>query len=132
MSEPGPEHRGPAGPPRRVVVTSPRMRTPRRTAAHRVSHDIDAQTRLGEVYMASLVRSQLRLAVLTCSMLLVAVGALPLVFWLAPPDASPLGTWLPWVVLGLLVYPFLVAVAWWHVRHAERNEREFVELVDRS
>jgi hypothetical protein len=35
-------------------------------------------------------------------------------------------------VLGIGVYPCLLAGGWWYVRQAERNEREFVELVDRS
>ena len=120
------------GPPARVVVTSPRMRARRPTPAYGVTQDIDRQTRLGEVYMASLVRSQLRLAVLTCAVLTVAVAALPLMFWLAPDGWLGAGRWLPWAVLGFGVYPCLLLGAWWYVRHAERNEREFVELVDRS
>ena len=35
-------------------------------------------------------------------------------------------------ILGLLVYPALVAGGWLYVRLAERNEREFVDLVERS
>ena len=46
-------------PPPRVRVRAPAAGRPRRTT---VSHEIDAQSALGEVYMRSLVRSQLRLA----------------------------------------------------------------------
>ena len=119
-------------PPTRVVVTSPRMRARRRSTPYGVTHDIDLQTRLGEVYMASLVRSQLRLAIFTCVLLGVAVAALPLMFWLAADGWLGAGRWLPWALLGFGVYPALLSGAWWYVRHAERNEREFVELVDRS
>jgi hypothetical protein len=120
------------GPPARVVVTSPRMRARRRTTPYGVTQDIDRQTRLGEVYMASLIRSQLRLAIFTCGVLALAVAALPLVFWLIQDGRLDAGRWLPWFVLGVGVYPCLLLGAWWYVRHAERNEREFVELVDRS
>ena len=116
--------------PRRVVVTSPRMRARRRTGGSGVAQDIDTQTRLGEVYMASLVRSQLRLAIITCVVLMLVVAALPLTL----AQDGWLGTvrWLPWAVLGFGVYPALLVAGWWYVRQAERNEREFVELVDRS
>lgn len=125
---------GPTEPglPRRVVVTSPRMRARRRTSGYGVTQDIDTQTRLGEVFMASLIRSQLRLAIFTCAALILAVAVLPLVFSLAPDSWLGAGQWLPWGVLGIGVYPCLLAGGWWYVRQAERNEREFVELVDRS
>ena len=40
-----------------------------------------------------------------------------------------LGVPLPWWILGALVYPFLVALARFYVRRAERNERAFRDLV---
>jgi hypothetical protein len=40
-----------------------------------------------------------------------------------------LGLPLPWLLLGVLVYPALVLAAWLYVRQAERNERDFSELV---
>jgi hypothetical protein len=119
------------GPPPRVVVTSPRMRV-RRSTPYGVTQDIDRQTRLGEVVMASLIRSQLRLAISTLTVLMLAVAAVPLIFWLAPDRWLGGGAWLPWALLGFGVYPSLLLGAWWYVRQAERNEREFVELVDRS
>ena len=136
-TEPGEPGGGTTGdaarpPARRVIVTSPRMRARRRTAAYGVTHDIDSQTRLGEIYMASLIRAQLRLAIFTCAVLGVAVAAVPIMFWLAPDGWLGGGQWVPWVLLGFGVYPCLLLGAWWYVRHAEQNEREFVELVDRS
>ena len=38
---------------------------------------------------------------------------------------------LPWLVLGVGVYPVLIAIAAYAVRQAERNERAFTELVRR-
>jgi len=42
-----------------------------------------------------------------------------------------LGVPLPWLVLGLLIYPALIALGWYAVRSAERTERDFLELVRR-
>jgi hypothetical protein len=38
---------------------------------------------------------------------------------------------LPWLLLGLVAYPFLAAVGWAYVRLAERTERDFTDLVER-
>jgi hypothetical protein len=35
-------------------------------------------------------------------------------------------------VLGGLVYPALLAAAWWHVRLAERAEGDFAAILDRQ
>ncbi|MEO5875274.1 MAG: hypothetical protein ABIQ26_09795 [Streptosporangiaceae bacterium] len=117
---------------RRVTVTSPRTRA----ATRRYSpgtREIDEQTRLGEVYMSALVRSQLRLSLFVCTLLLVVVGGLPLLFLLVRPvrEARLMGFPLPWVLLAVLLYPLFVGIGWWYVRQAERNERDFTELVDR-
>lgn len=119
--------------PRRVRVTSPRTSAAR---AQRVpaAREIDAQTRLGEVYMSSLIRSQLRLALLALAALAVFVGGIPLVFWLAPDlsDVEVLAVPLPWLLLAFAVYPFLLLVGWLYVRAAERNERAFTDVLDRT
>jgi hypothetical protein len=86
---------------------------------------------LGEVYMRSLLRSQLRLAVTVLVTTAVLLGGLPLLFALAPGVAAtrPLGVPLPWLLLGVLVYPALWLGARWYVRHAERNEAEFTDVL---
>ena len=121
------------GPPRRVRVTSPRTgaaRLQRLTAAS----EIDAQTRLGEIYMSSLLRAQLRLAAAVLVTVTILVAGLPLLFLLLPSvvGIQVLGMPLPWVLLGFAVYPFLVVLAWVYVRTAERNERDFAEVVERD
>jgi len=84
--------------------------------------------------MASLLRAQLRLAVTVIVTVAVFVAGLPLVFWLLPGIAAQRlwGMPLSWVLLGFAVYPFLLVVAWFYVRAAERNERDFVDVVERS
>jgi hypothetical protein len=112
---------------RRVVVSSPRIHGVRRSRGYAVRREIDEQTQLGEVFMRSLMRAQLRLALLICA-------GLPLLFAAFPTlrRLDVFGLELPWLALGVLVYPLLVAGAGFYVRQAERNERDFADLVDRS
>jgi hypothetical protein len=95
--------------------------------------EIDAMTPVGETYMRSMMRSQLRLAFVVLAVLLLTLGALPLVFALVPSsrDAHLLGLPLPWLLLGVLVYPAMLGLGWFYVRQAERNEHDFKDLVDR-
>lgn len=122
-----------AGPPPRVRVTSPRAtrrRAPRRTPAA----EIDQQSALGDVYISSLLRAQLRLAGLVLLALTLLVGSLPLVIIAFPElnDVFVLGMPLPWVLLGFAVYPVLALLGWAYVRTAERNEQAFADVVERS
>ena len=117
-------------PPTRVRVTGP----PRRRAdAVRpdVAREIDAETALGEVFMRSLLREQLRLAIGVLTALALTLGLLPLLFVLAPDLAGVRVGPVPlaWLLLGVMAYPWLVAMGWWYIRRAEANERDFAELV---
>jgi hypothetical protein len=114
--------------PPRVRVTGPPVGRPRRTS---VASEIDAQSQVGEIYMHSLMRSQLRLALGVAVLLALSVGSLPLVFELSPAvrRAHLVGVPVPWLVLGLGVYPVLIALAWFYVRRAERNEAAFNDMV---
>ena len=95
--------------------------------------EIDEQTEVGELYVTALLRAQLRPALAVLTGLVLCLGGVPLVFRLAPSlaDASVGPLPLPWVVLGVLVYPLLLVAAWWHVRAAERVERDFTEILRR-
>jgi uncharacterized membrane protein len=118
----------PTPPPRRVRVTAPTAGRRRRTS---VASEIDAQTELGEVYMRSLMRSQLRLAVGVVGALAVTLGLLPLLFATVPAlqQARLGGVPVAWLLLGLVAYPLLLGLAVFYVRRAERNERAFHDLV---
>ncbi|MFF4760911.1 hypothetical protein [Streptomyces sp. NPDC001292] len=109
---------------RRVVVTGPPPRTRRAPVHYRPRTEIDEQTTLGHTYVRSLMRSQLRAGLTVFAVLVLLVGPLPLVF-AAAPDARRL----KWAVLGFGLYAPLVLLARWYVRRAERNERDFVQLV---
>src|SRR5690625_150533 len=117
----------------RVTVTGPRRRRPR-ARPRTVSTDIDEQTRLGEVYMRSLLRAQLRLGLAVAGVVLGLLALLPVLFHFAPryADITVLSIPLPWLLLGGVVYPVLFGAAWFYVRHAERVEREFTDLVNRQ
>jgi hypothetical protein len=120
-------------PTRRVRVTSPRTRAPRprRTT---ITREINAQTRIGEVYMRSLMRTQLRLALLVLGVVGLLLAGLPLLFAAVPElrEARLLGIPLPWLLLGVVVHPTLIVAGWLYCRQSERTERDFAELVERS
>jgi hypothetical protein len=120
--------------PRRVRVVSPRTRAAPATSKPPVSHEIGEQTIVGEVYMASLVRTQLRLAIGVLLIFTVLLGGLPLLFALEPQlsDVRIGALPLPWLLLGVVVYPVLIAGGYFYVRRAERNEIDFSEIVERS
>ncbi len=116
--------------PQRVRVTGP----PRRLGPRPRTGDIDEETRLGGVYLGSLLREQLFLALRIVALLAIGVGSLPLVFHLAPglTDVQLGGMPLPWLLLGIVVYPVLVLLGWRYVRSAERNELDFAELLNEA
>ncbi|MGF0173292.1 hypothetical protein ACQF36_23145 [Streptomyces sp. Marseille-Q5077] len=110
---------------RRVVVTGPPRQTRRVSGYYRPRTEIDEQTTLGHTYVRSLMRTQLRTALAVFAVLGLLIGPLPLLF-AAMPDARPL----VWAILGFGLYAPLVLLARWFVRRAERNERDFVRLVE--
>jgi hypothetical protein len=95
-----------------------------------VTAEIDAQTVIGDVYMRSLMRTQLRLALTVIVVVGGSLASVPLLTHLAPAARTieVLGIPALWLVLGVLVYPLLLAAGWWYVRQAERTEADFVDL----
>jgi len=116
----------------RVRVTGPR-RDVRRAPRRNVAAEIDAQTGVGEAYVRTLIRSQLRLGIATIAAVVAPLAAMPLLFGLSPTmrtlTVGPIPLW--WLLLGFLVYPAILGVSWWYVQRAERNERGFTSLVER-
>ena len=116
--------------PQRVRVTGP----PRHSSSgprNRLG-DVHEQTPLGDVFLRSLLKEQLALAFRVLVLIALTLGLLPLVFHLWPDlgDVRTAGIPVAWVVLGGLVYPFLLLVGWRYVRSVERNERDFADLVE--
>jgi hypothetical protein len=123
----------PAERPRRVRVTSPRVGASRRLPYRPATREIDEQTGIGEAYMRSLLRSQLRLALSVLAATAALLGGLPLLFAFAPSVALArvVGVPLPWLLLGGLAYPVLWLAARYYVRQAEHNEAEFTDVLKR-
>lgn len=120
--------------PQRVRITHPRMSARRRGPIRPIASEIDEQTPLGEVYLNTLIGSQRRLAIRVSVLASVLLGGLPLLFRFVPwtTTTQVFGLPLPWVVLGVGVYPVMLLLGWWAVRGAERYEQEFAELVERD
>ncbi|HEY2272916.1 MAG TPA: hypothetical protein VGH30_09080 [Jatrophihabitantaceae bacterium] len=118
---------------RRVRITHPRTEAARRAPARPVVREISEQTDIGEVFMSSLIRSQRRLAVIVCGTVGVLLCGLALLGALAPRLARwhAFGLPVPWLLLAIVIYPVLIALAFFAVRQAERHERDFSELVRR-
>lgn len=112
----------------RVVLA--KRRNSRRVV--RTLAELEDQTGVGEVLVNQLVRVQLILAIRLMALTVLVVGSIPLILWLAPSlgTISVLGLPLPWLLLGLAVYPFFLAVAWSYNRRVDRNEQDFAEMVE--
>ncbi len=117
--------------PDRIRIAHPRTDAARTPAARTPTGEIEQQTAVGQWYIASLIRSQRRLA---ATVTIAAIGGLMAVaaasaLWPGWSRWRLLGISAPWLVLGLGVYPVMIAAAALAVRHAERNERAFVDLI---
>lgn len=122
--------RGSGTPRRKRVVLADRRRT---RQVGRTIMELEEQTSVGEVLVRHLVKVQLRSALLLGGATVLLFASMPLVFWLVPEVGamSVLGIRLPWLLLGVLPYPFLVLVGYLSIRLAERHERDFMHLVER-
>ena len=98
-----------------------------------VREEIAGESRLGATYVASLIRAQLHLTLGVLTLGALTLGVLPLLFALVPATRHLTigGMQVPWLVLGLLVYPGVVLVARWYTRTSERIESDFSDLVSR-
>jgi hypothetical protein len=123
---------GPADPPPRIRIVLAEVA--RRTAdTDRTQAELAEQTPVGEALVRGLVRAQRALALRLALVVVAGLGALPLLFAVAPAvgHARMFGVHLPWLLLGVAAFPFLVLVGWTYVRLAERNEQDFAALVRR-
>lgn len=107
-------------------------RRPARQVA-RTMMELEEQTSVGEALVRNLIRLQLRCALILAVITVVVLGSLPMLFWAVPAVGSAVvfGLRLPWLILGVLPFPFMLLIAYLGARWAERHEREFIDLVDR-
>ncbi|MCO5967123.1 hypothetical protein [Actinoallomurus soli] len=109
----------------RVTVTGPPSAAAR--PPHRAAQDPEGT---GAAPVRSLMRVQAAHAALTCAIVALVGGGLPLLFAWEPvlSRIRILGVRLPWLVLSVVVPVVWVAVARRHVRLAERAERDFAAM----
>jgi hypothetical protein len=84
----------------------------------------------GQVFIRSLIRSQLRLGLVVAGGFLLILLAFPLMLGLVPGLAHSTIAGLPfdWVLLGAGIYPVIGLSAWLYVRTAARNEARYRDL----
>jgi hypothetical protein len=122
-----PAESGPPGKRVRVVLSQRKGQArPVRTVV-----DVRELTQVGEVLSSSLIRSQLGLALRIGGIALIVLGALPAMFAIFPVlgRIELFGMRLPWLLLGVLAYPFLFALGWMYSRSAERLEQVFADHI---
>ncbi len=113
----------------RVRITSSRRGATRPTDRS-LGHELREQTGLGDVYLRGLMSAQLRLSATVLAVGALLLVGLPLVFALVPAtrDITLAGIPLPWLVLGVAVYPAALVTARFYVRASERIERELRDV----
>ena len=84
----------------------------------------------GQVFVRSLIRSQLRLGIVVAAGFLLLLLAFALLLGLVPGLAGLRIAGLPfdWVLLGAGIYPVIGLSAWLYVRTAARNESRYRDL----
>ncbi|WP_323961198.1 hypothetical protein GC088_05450 [Arthrobacter sp. JZ12] len=121
----------PAQKPARVRVTAPQSST-RPAASYPVTRELAEHSDVGELFLRSLIRSQFRLAAVVASGFLVILVGIPVLFAVFPI----INTWtigtvpVPWLLLGLGIYPLVIACGVLYIRSANRNEQRFRDLVN--
>jgi hypothetical protein len=92
---------------------------------------IQESSGVGELLRTNLIGSQLAIALRFAIGAGLTLGLLPLLFAVVPEigRVEVFGLRLPWLLLGVLVYPFLFGLGLWHTRTAEHLEQNFAETV---
>ena len=119
-------------PPPRVRVTAPRpgsSAAPDRPSPHGTTTDAPTSD-IAAVYVRSLIRSQLRVAVVFAIGFAAATTLFVLAIAIAPEldTTFVLGVPLSWLLLGAGVYPLAITVGALYLRAATRNESRYRSL----
>jgi hypothetical protein len=97
----------------------------------RTIKEVQEGTPVGELLRRDLIRSQLKVTARFGVLAVIVLGVLPAILTLLPAvgQLDVLGLRVPWLLLGVLMYPFLVGVAWRYTRVADRVEQDFADHV---
>ena len=126
-----PRYEDPPTKPRRKRVVLADSRAP--VTVLRTVVELEEQTSYGEELVRQFIRIQLKTAVKLWSGVVLFLAAWPAVFFFAPQlaEATVAGVRLPWLLLGIVPFPLLFGVGYWYNVLAERNERDFVDMVEK-
>jgi hypothetical protein len=114
---------------------APNSATPKSTAltggrSAAAPHEAAEESDAGQLFVRSLIRSQLRLGLVVGLGFLLILLAFPLMLGLVPglADSTIAGLPFDWVLLGAGIYPVIGLSAWLYVRTAARNEARYRDL----
>jgi predicted cobalt transporter CbtA len=113
--------------PGSITPNSPAPAGGRSAAA---SREAEEESDAGQLFVRSLIRSQLRLGLVVALGFLLILVAFPLMLGLVPglADSTIAGLPFDWVLLGAGIYPVIGLSAWLYVRTAARNEARYRDL----
>ena len=114
-------------------MTAPRAGSAAAPARPALRAETDAPTSdIAGVYVRSLIRSQLRLAIVFAVGFVVATAVFVLAIAFAPElDATfVFGVPVSWLLLGVGVYPLAITIGGLYVRAASRNEARYRSLTE--
>lgn len=117
--------------PRRKRVVLADSRAP--VTRLRTVIELEEQTSYGEELVRQLISAQLRTAMWIWVVVVGIFAALPALFYFLPQlsEVTLAGVRLPWVALGLVPFPLLFGAAYWYNVRTERQERDFVAMVEK-
>lgn len=123
--------RGTDSTPRRKRVVLANQRRTRPVA--RTMMELEEQTSVGEVLVRHLMKVQLRSSLILGGVTMGVFFGIPALFFVVPElgDTTMFGIRLPWLLLGAAPYPFLLLMGYLSTRSAERNEQDFIHMVER-
>ncbi|HEV2781494.1 MAG TPA: hypothetical protein VGX25_19095 [Actinophytocola sp.] len=126
-----PKYVEPPTKPRRKRVVLADSRAP--VTVLRTVVELEEQTSYGEELVRQFIRIQLRTAVRMWGSVVLVLASLPALFHFLPhlSEVTLTGVRLPWLVLGIAPFPLLFGVGYWYNVRAERNERDFVDMVEK-
>lgn len=112
----------------RVRVTAPLSAA--RPAAQ--SREAAEESEVGQLFVRSLIRTQLRLALVVAGGFLLVLCAFPLLLAAVPGLAGTRVAGIPfdWLLLGAGIYPVTGLSAWLYIRSAARNEARYRDLAE--
>jgi hypothetical protein len=112
----------------RVRVTGPRSAARQATQTREAAEE----SVVGQLFVRSLIRSQLRLALVVAGGFLLILCAFPLLLAAVPGLAETRVAGIPfeWILLGAGIYPVIGLGAWLFIRTAARNEARYRDLAE--